>query len=91
MLAAVLVEQAAGNAGLRQSRLTLDDRPQGAAGPAGVVAERSGDAGGSGQPQDGDDQVACSLNYGDNVAVQEAAQPRRQTAIMSGKSSSTGP
>ena len=64
MLAAVLVAQAAGNAGLRQSRLPLDDRPQGAAGPAGVVTERSGDAGGSGQPQDGDDQVACSLNYG---------------------------
>ena len=58
MLAAVLVAQAAGNAGLRQSRLPLDDRPQGAAGPAGVVTERSGDAGGSGQPQNGDDQVA---------------------------------
>jgi hypothetical protein len=34
---------------------------------------------------------ACSLNYGDNVAVQEAVQPRRRTAVMPGKSSLTDP
>jgi|SRR5580700_6034637 hypothetical protein len=34
---------------------------------------------------------AYSLNCGDNVAVQEAVQPRRRTATVSGKSSSAGP
>ena len=38
-----------------------------------------------------EDAVACSLNYGDNAAVQEAVQPPRRTAIMSGKSSLAGP
>ena len=31
---------------------------------AGVVAQGGGNAGCPGQAQDGDDQVACSLNYG---------------------------
>ena len=78
--------------GPRQSRpLAIHDRLQWPAGPAGVMSQGGGDAGFLGQPQDGDGQVACSLNNEDNLAVQEAVQPGRRTAAMPGKSSLAGP